>query len=233
MIEHVVEQLMHLGYRALVFDLGGLGFGHALPVSSAEFHASGHYRDDDDERRPTARREMWRSTARHKPDVVARALAHVAPGELCVYLDGDAVCTKRIDEVVRHEFDLGVTSRPDWTRFADPHQLPFLGEFNAGVLFVRKSRATERLIARWQRATLRLGKDQQALHQLLNPSLEERPPGDEFAVGEVKVRVFDGAIYNHLWDQTRAALRDAKIVHYTNDSWRAELLAGRLPQAAG
>lgn len=210
-------QLEGLGYRSVCFDLGGLGEGPALTVADALFHARGHYH----------MRHGWRTRALHKPALIARALDAVGDGEVVVYLDGDAICYERVDELARPGFDVGVTVRWRWERGTTPEFAAYMGRFNAGVIVFRKTAATARFVEAWAAKTDEVGNDQRALNALLNPRRREVAIDETFEEAGVVVRAFDGMVYNN---PEKFVGRPLKIVHYKAQRWQYHLrVNGRLP----
>jgi hypothetical protein len=156
MIAVSVRQAESLGYSTTVFDLGGLGMGEPFAVDDPTFRARGYYREVT---------SFFKSKALHKPEVVRRALLR---HEWVLYLDGDAVLARSVDDLPR-DFDLAVTLRlpyeMDWGSLG--HEIT--GAINAGVIFFRSSPRTEAFVARWSALAHKLGSDQWALNQLVGP----------------------------------------------------------------
>ena len=209
--------LERLGYRSLCFDLGGLGCGPTLTVDDSEFQARGHYHE----------RHGWKTRALHKPALVARALEAVGDGEVVVYLDGDAICYERVDELAGPGFDIGATVRWRWERGMTADFRAYMGRFNAGVIVFRKTPATARFVTAWAAKTEELGNDQRALNALLNPRQREVAIDETFDAAGITARAFDGMIYNN---PEKFVGRPQKIVHYKSQSWQHHLQAhGDLP----
>lgn len=144
-----------------------------------------------------------------------------------MYLDGDAVIASNIDEV-EGDFDVGITIRSPAEMQAHMSQAKSLNEpertnkkacqANAGVLFFQYTDRTLAFVKRWKEKTRELGNDQLAINKLVNPNNIKLACAD-YAVDDVKVRVFPGKIYNF------TALKDltsdeAKINHYKDNAWK-------------
>jgi hypothetical protein len=158
--------------------------------------------------------------------VIAHALAALEPDRLLVYLDADAICLQRIDELLACPFDVAVTDRDHWDLAKTAVVAEYIGQFNAGVIVFRKSARTAAFVEQWARATDELGNDQRALNAILNPDRRRITAGAEFAAAGVAVRVFDGMIYNNRERPTRFGI---KVVHFKRERWRELLATGESP----
>ncbi len=202
MIGVSVQQAERLGYSATVFDLGNLGIGEPFLVDDPTFRARGYYRTVS---------PAFKSKALHKPQVVRTALAR---HEWLLYLDGDAVLARSLDDLPR-DFDLAVTLRLPYELEGDfgPRLREIAGTINAGVIFFRSSPRMEAFVDRWNGLAHQLGSDQWALNELVGP------PGLE-AVGTVeirqglRVRYLSSRQYNfyHFLQENPSA--DTRIFHF-------------------
>ncbi len=215
------RQSAGLGYRSLVYDLGGLD-GHpggripfdyrriAEPILVRSFRDRGFYQEIQ---------PGWRTRALHKPFIVADCLER---GEdLVTYLDGDAILLSRIDEVRSGDYDLGLVTRPDGETTGHPEMT---GLVNAGVMFFANTAATRGFVESWIHSTRLLRNDQLALNALLfqetdcwQPLPEEggwRFAGDEapetLSIDGLTVRLFDPSYNSYLFPLPATA----KIAHF-------------------
>jgi len=210
----VVDQCKRFGYTPLVYDLGGLGFGTPLPISSDLFHKEGIY----------GREGNYSSRARHKPAMIADALNRIPAEARLMYLDADAVPLCPVNEL-DGDYDLGVTIRDD----RDLRRVlrrkerirKQLGYANAGVVLLRKNKPTKRFVRRWALKTESIGFDQQAFNHCFNEGQQSLKAGDEFELddGGTHVKCFDGDVYN--WGYFPAQPPNhVRILHCKGYRWR-------------
>jgi hypothetical protein len=154
-------QAERFGYPIQIYDLGGLGMGDPFSVDDENFRTNGYYRKVSD---------TYFSKALHKPDIVAACIER--HNDFTVYLDGDAVLWKPIDDVVG-DYDIAVTVRsPRELKVMDKYikmNPGAMGLINAGVIMFRPTDALREFLAIWKHESVVGGSDQLALNHLLKP----------------------------------------------------------------
>jgi hypothetical protein len=185
MVRASIDQAHKLGYRTIVYDLGGLGFGTPLAVEDGSFAAQGFYRQVTPE---------YRSKALHKPEIVARCLSE--NDEPVLYLDADAVLVQPVGEIF-DGWDLAVTLRHPYEMTGAYYRrnVRAMGLINAGVILLCPHARTRTFVERWRELSLEVGSDQAALNDLLAP--EDRSAlGQTVEKSGVSVRYLDVLEYN-------------------------------------
>ncbi|MBC8875911.1 MAG: FkbM family methyltransferase [Planctomycetes bacterium] len=125
-------------YPCVVYDLGELNQGVRFDLGDGgkRFQETGQYNSIF---------ARWPVLAMHKPAVIADCLARAH--RWVVYLDADCLIRERIDDVIG-EHDLGVTvRRPGELRQASRDHRPFMGQINAGVIFLNATPATRAFVS--------------------------------------------------------------------------------------
>ncbi len=179
------------GYKSLVYNLGGLGFGEEWKVSSSDF---------DGVVPPNT----------FKPSLLLHAHQYVATGEIFAWLDGDAVLVNPIDELCSMDFDVAVTLR-------DVEEIGSTGRrdtdfLNSGVIFFRRTPAALGFLADWQKLCERYG-DQEALNELVGPGWFvanwKQAYGRTFERDGGSILILPARMWNN-WHEEEYA----KILHY-------------------
>ncbi len=205
------------GYEPWVYDLGKLGLGDSLPIHSNNFKHRGYYLEIQ---------PGWYSKALHKPAVIAEALKR--DPELLVYLDGDALLSKSIDELTGDDFDIGLTLRP---RGEITGHKELAGIINAGVMFWHNSTRVRDFVALWKTETMILKNDQLALNSLLcndhtnawsrkGKTMWEFQPGvlpDKIEKYGLSIKFFSSELYNNYCFNSKS-INDARIVHFKGEN---------------
>jgi len=172
----------------VTYDLGGLGFG--TPWELSKIDSVGGKKISTGVR-----------VCLTKPEVILNALKVVDDGEILAYLDTDTLLLDRIDELEDEEFDFGFT----WQGSKKGR-----GYCNAGVIFVRKTKASIRFLKKWinnihsdvegvvKRRGLRSLGDQIFLNELIDKKLGvgSRRKGTTQKVLGAKVKFLNIDIYN-------------------------------------
>ena len=200
------KQADSLGYKMVIFDLGGLGFGIPSEVVDDSFHSKGYYQIISG---------TWKTKAIHKPDIIKKSLSS---NDWVAYLDGDAVPFKNFDEIIG-DYDIGVTvRRPEELELETiASHREVMGWVNAGVIFFNNNHKTRIFIEKWYFLTNHLKNDQLALNRLINPDNKPLKWGESWDVNGVRVKSFSTNKYNfYYFDENASA---AKIVHYRNNEW--------------
>ena len=216
-IELTQRRALALGYGIDIYDLNDLGFGTQHTVADPEFRRTGRYRS------PPGTTKSVR--ALHKPAVIQRSLR--SAGGWALYLDGDAILHRPVDDVTGDDFDVGVTVRQMWEVELiaairdDEYKRLARGYINAGViLFCDTPRAID-FVHRWTASTAQLGNDQLALNSLVAPWRGARHKPRLFSVREaagVRVKFLPARDFNNIYlhDDAgiRYARRRARILHF-------------------
>lgn len=187
---HIQQFIIHcnqLNYEYEIYDLGKLNIGRYFPVKNKLFQEQGYYNHVNN---------RWKTKALHKPGIIKNALSFTN----LTYMDSDAFPIARFDEVFDHDFDLGVTIRPE--------EGSILGKINAGVIFVKPSAIN--LIDEWIELTEILGNDQLALNKIYQSK-------------KYNIKEFPTSIYNYYYFPD-VPNKDVKIVHFKTSNKRAFML---------
>ncbi|HEY4056161.1 MAG TPA: putative nucleotide-diphospho-sugar transferase [Kofleriaceae bacterium] len=207
MIAASEAQAKKFGYRTMIYDLGGLGIGKPFSVDDETFRTHGYYRKVS---------SNYFSKALHKPDIVAACMAE--SDDFTVYLDGDAVLWKPIDDVVG-DYDIAVTVRhPRELKLMDKFikQNPeAMGLINAGVIFFQPSDRVKRFLATWKERSMEGGSDQLALNQLLGPDSPAAVNTTQEKLG-LRVKYLPTDTYNfYYFDYGNRPLPDTvRVMHF-------------------
>lgn len=173
LIKHSLKQANKFNYVMRVFDLGNLGFGELYKVDNLK------------------------STCIHKPALIKKVLMEL-PGQLIVYLDGDAFINDKIDEIDQ-DYDLGLTIRnPEEKQIAYSYSW-----INAGVMFLRSNPQMLSFVDQWEIYAQKFKDDQKGLSKLLN--IKKR---DIIQYPGIKIQTFPTNVYNNYY-----GLKNAKIDH--------------------
>ncbi|MBN1405753.1 MAG: hypothetical protein JW946_04470 [Candidatus Omnitrophica bacterium] len=221
MIKTSIAQAKKFGYKAAVYDLGGLGFGKPFKVKNKSFQENGYYWK-------IKGGKGWVTRAFHKIAVVKDCLNNCS--DFIVYLDGDAVLAANIDEIEK-DYDIGVTVRPaievnNRKRWYGEKKALWFGGVNAGVMFFNNTRAAKVFVSRWEKEAKKLKNDQLAVNSMLDSYLPALP-GKIINFKGIKIRTFDARIYNYyFFDAPKYAYRDvenmdikkAKILHFKSNA---------------
>jgi hypothetical protein len=131
------EMMDKLGYRYLVYDLGGLGMGRSWQGTVRKVLKDPKFAWD--ELLPSGARNL-QAPSPYKPILIKEAM-ETNEWEWMMWLDGDAAIVQNIDEVFEEQYDVGVTIRDQ--------SKPKPEQINAGVIFFRNTPATHRFVDTW------------------------------------------------------------------------------------
>jgi len=126
-----------LGYKVLVYDLGGLGFGKTF---------TGRVSDEINAKIPC------------KPHIILDALNDINENDFLIWLDADALIFDRVDEI-EGDYDIGVTVR-------QPKAIENSMPINAGIVFIKKTSAAKKFIKEWMILSDQGKSDQPPLNKL-------------------------------------------------------------------
>jgi hypothetical protein len=206
-VQASLSSLRRLGYRGVVYNLGGLGFGIPYPVTSELL----------EQKTVVSSNGFWFKSCVYKPEIISHCLQHIGES-LVVYLDGDAVMLDRVDELAGIDFDIGVTLRRneerEFDRQAGKSCAGFRHAANAGVLFFRNSPQTRFFVSRWAELSAEMQTDQGALNRLIE---EAGIPahGNSGTVATALVKGFPTNIYNYYYfDDEPQPSSSPKILHF-------------------
>jgi len=185
-----IIQAKKVGYGVLVYDLGGLGFGHKIITAS----------DDDLHYQPVY------APCTFKPTILTHAFMTVKFGRL-LYLDGDAVLKGPVQEVYDRGLHVAATVRVETVLKDDP----LAGTINTGVIFISKggqavpssSDQTGRFLEEWTNESIAMNSEQGAFNKLWKRYREK----DGF-------KEVPGEVYNCYYPEL---MDKAKIIHYKGD----------------
>ncbi|HUS95265.1 MAG TPA: hypothetical protein VMX97_00845 [Hyphomicrobiaceae bacterium] len=169
-----------------------------------------------------------------KPGIIARGLKEAGPGDLCLWLDADAIPVQPLDELTYGLYDVVVTLR-------EPQEIgrtnPITNYLNAGVIGIRCNDAGRAFVARWQQTTPACGNDQLALNRLVGGDWTDHYWRQAYnrdfptALGAI-VRILPAIRWN-CWHFPPPVEADVKILHFKRgfrslngpDWWRRVLEA--------
>jgi len=181
-VDKAVAYSKNVGYDPVVYDLGGLGYG--TPFNARVSPKVG-------------------AKIPSKPGLIMETLKTVNDGDYVVWLDADALIEQPIDEIM-FDYDIGVTVR-------QPKQIENSLPINAGIVFVRKTKAALDFVERWMTLCETGISDQQELNKLCKVTTEHT---DTTVIrGYVRIRVFPCKIYNNFYF-AKKKVPHAKIKHY-------------------
>lgn len=139
-----------------------------------------------------------------KPHIICDALNQITEDDFLVWIDADAIIYDSIDEIIDN-YDLGVTVRlPKLVENSNP--------INAGVVVVRKNKASLNFIHRWMIESEKEGDDQDALNKLCMVNSTDR--NSIVARPNLKIKVFPCEIYNNFYFAKKPGRWPAKIKHF-------------------
>jgi len=164
----------------LVYDLGNLGIGKKLELSTSY----------------TANQKFPK-----KPLVLLDALENVKEGDNLIWLDCDTLIVDRIDEVFNTEFNIGVTIRKRKSKKIQESWI------NSGVIFLKNNYETTQFVKDWLTASEQMNGDQFSINSLIK--LKTPNPNDKIKVKNVNVQLFPCWIYNNFYfndDQSEAKI---------------------------
>lgn len=168
-VDNAVKSVEDQGYEIIVYDLGGLGYGH-------EYY--GKFGNENNAKLPC------------KPRIILDCLKnHVSEGEYLVWFDADALLLDNIDEI-EQDYDIGVTVRQAKTI---EHQFPI----NAGIVFFKKNSVTMDFVKTWISLADKTISDQPPLNQLC--AVTTKNLGSTISRGIWKIKVFPCVIYNNVY----------------------------------
>lgn len=219
------ESARKLGYSAVIYDLGGLGFGKPFEVDNPTFRKKGYY----------YKITNWRyALGNHKPAIIKDCLRSYK--EFIIYLDADTVVMDRIDEMVG-DYDIGLTVRPEWevekvikNSYTDDSYFIYDAYINIGVMCFNATEAAYRFVQEWEDKIAELHDDQGAVNDMLKKYFPLK--SNQIIEREgVKIRTFDTMQYNYYyfkWPQIfksysvtendiKVKWQNAKILHFKSD----------------
>jgi hypothetical protein len=138
MVDIAHRSAKDVGYKTIVYDLGGLGYGKPF---------NGRVSDAIGAKIPS------------KPSMILDALNGVEYNDIVVWMDADAIMWNRIDEITDEIWDFGVTVRKPKSSERDDL-------INAGVVFVRKTESSLKFMDLWIKNCSTGVSDQKELNQL-------------------------------------------------------------------
>lgn len=202
-ITATAENSRRFGYVPVIYDLGQLGIGKLYYEEDETFQKEGYYRKIQ---------HGYQSKSLFKPDIIEKCLKEY--NDFIVYLDGDALLYKRIDEVHEASYDIGVTLRSRFemeSQWYKDHK-EIVKYVNAGVIFFNPTPRTFQFIEMWKKRTGEVGNDQQALNELV--CSDEYPGVNSIAeLNGIKIKYFPCEIYNNYYFN-EGLVKGMKILHF-------------------
>lgn len=202
-ITETAQNARRFGYVPVIYDLGELGIGELYYEEDETFQKEGYYREVQ---------QGYQSKSLFKPDIVQKCLEE--HNDFTVYLDGDALLYKRIDEVEGNDYDIGVTLRPPFemeSQWYEDHK-KIVRYLNAGVIFINPTPAALQFIKLWKIRTAEVGNDQQALNELACP--DEYPENNSIIeLNGARIKYFPCQIYNNYYFD-EGVVKGLKILHF-------------------
>lgn len=201
-----LSQIKRMGYRAKIYDLGGLGIGQEYhkPTEVTLRDSSVPWDQKIRATRKSSKRQ-WRlnrkAPAPWKPELIKFAMDSSDHWEHMLWLDGDAVITEPIHEIFRGDYDIALTLRHT------QGSLPISRYLNTGIVVVRNTPKAREFMERWvaEQSNRVKGCDQHSLHRLLYSEGVELPANKDGVLEHSQLISFlgatvltlPGAIYNH------------------------------------
>jgi hypothetical protein len=170
-----------------------------------------------------------------KPTFVRLGIASALQGELCAWLDADAIPLVPFAEALEaRDFDLAVTLRES---AAIGKSNPTTNYLNAGVIFLRNNAAARHFLSEWGAKTKACGNDQLALNRLVGPGWTDedwRQAYNRSFTSEpgASVLILPAEEWNY-WHFERRPGPEVKILHFKRgfrqahgpEWWRRQLTA--------
>ena len=195
-IEAQQKKCTEYGYRHLVFDLGGLGFGepHTVPASDFRLQVNGDSLP----------------AATFKAALIECAMKEVKPDEGVCWLDADCIPLQRFNPLVSFDgMDAAVTLRsaPE----VGLSNNPALDYLNSGVVWIRNSKRGALFAEAWRMESLVMQTDQGALNEIVAPRVHQTVTWNAMR-GKVhdRVLVLDCAE----WNSWHPPFTGARIAHF-------------------
>lgn len=218
---HCLRSAQKFGYSALIYDLGGLGFGKPFLVEDRNFQEKGYYHEITKYRY---------APGEHKPAVIRDCLR--SENELIVYLDADTLILNKIDDMAG-DYDVGLTVRPQWEitkllkKYHPDNYFIYDGYVNTGVMCFNNTPGTYRFLKKWEEGIARLHDEQGAINDMLQYHIPLES-GRTLEIEGIKIRTFDTMHYNYYYFHSSANSKayplikedltvdwqDAKILHF-------------------
>lgn len=192
-IEAQALKCQQFGYRHVIYDLGGLGFGEPFAVEIEDLRPS----FNGDSLPP----------AKFKAALVWKQMRDAADGEIVCWLDADCIPRKPFVPD-GHDWDIAVTLRP--AAEVGLCGIPALDYLNSGVVWFRKTERGAALCDLWDKFSRMMKTDQGALNHLVGPGWLK----DDWinTVGTVRNRAL--VLDAMEWNCWHPPFTDARIAHF-------------------
>jgi hypothetical protein len=197
-----IRSIKKLEYRYVVYDLGNLKYGKNFFVDNESFQKYGFYCKPFD---------FYHSTCLHKPKLILDALN--SKQENLIYIDSDVMLQKKIDDVFYEDFDIAVTVRRSCENENEPvvENKKIMGSINAGVIFIKPTKASFDFILKWIVLTESLQNDQWALNEMISNVKRNCV----VVINGVRILCLETDCYNFYYFN-EAISKNTKIIHYKN-----------------
>lgn len=184
------------GYKQLVFDLGGLGFGEPFSVEPSEFA-------------PQINGDSL-PAATFKAALVERGFTIAKPDEVVCWLDADCLPLQRFNPLVSFDWlDAAVTLRP--APEIGLSNNPVLDYLNSGVVWIRNSVRGHMFARAWRDLSVSMNTDQGALNEVVAPRVHQAHTWNG-----LRGRVHDGTLVLDAveWNNWWPPFTGARIAHF-------------------
>lgn len=184
------------GYKHIVFDLGGLGFGLPFAVDPMDFA-------------PQVNGDSL-PAATFKAALVERAFSHAAQEEVVCWLDADCIPLQRFNPLLSFDrLDAAVTLRP--APEIGLSNNPALDYLNSGVVWIRNTNRGKMFARAWRDLSREMNTDQGALNEVVAPRVQQAHTWNG-----LRGRVHDGTLVLDatVWNNWHPPFTGARIAHF-------------------
>jgi hypothetical protein len=151
---------------------------------------------------------VFRHIVSSKPVFLTKIVSYLNDGPL-IFIDGDAILIKKIDEVFKEDFDIGVTTKTELQASRCKDKYP---KINIGVLFLKcKDREKLIFLSNWAEKTLIEFANGSSLveQDAINKIVFSRYPGnlEKFKISEFGRNKYNLSVHDDI-------PKEAKILHF-------------------
>jgi len=205
-MERLVESAKHFGYKFLLYDYECQGRGIPFKVDFGSYSTKG--------------RASYKPKFCHKPELVIHAF-YTMTGKFLTYMDADTEFNAPINDVMTDDYDVGFTADPYDLVISNRRHVykDIAGWLNAGVIFFNKNDNTRRFLGLWKAARNKCDSqsDQHALHNIAFKAFDREKdwyPGKIREYKGVRIKLFDGTIYNYVPQYKLPCPETPRILHH-------------------
>jgi hypothetical protein len=204
-VKNLLRSAKHFNYNFLVYDYCDTGFGIPFKVDFGSYHKYG--------------RASYKPKFHHKPWLVNNAIYRTH--DFLVYMDADTEFKAPINDVMTDDYDVGLTADPYDIVVNDRRHVykDIAGWLNAGVIFFNNTEKAKRFIGHWKAMTRTCDSksDQHALHTIAFRAFDKHKewyPGTIREYKGVRLKLFDGRLYNYIPQYRLPSDSEPRILHY-------------------